>query len=150
MGATCWKKTTHWLVVAIHAGTCKLSISINETEQNIDVIDTRDLQDRLEEIEYDLESLDLTPTERADLEQEANAIREAKAEVDGYAGDTFQNGVQLVAVEDFPTYIQELLEDIGEVPKLPWYVEVDWEATADNLRVDYTKVEFQGTTYLFR
>ena len=51
----------------------------------MDVIDTRDLQDRLEEIEYDLESLDLTPTERADLEQEANAIREVKAEVDGYA-----------------------------------------------------------------
>jgi len=116
----------------------------------MDVIDTRDLQDRLEEIEYDLETLDLSPTERTDFEQEAKAIREVKAEVDGYAGDTFQDGVQLIAMEDFPEYIQELLEDTGDVPKLPWYVEIDWAATADHLRVDYTEVDFQGTTYLFR
>lgn len=116
----------------------------------MDVIDTRDLQDRLEEIEYDLETLDLSADERNDLMVELKAIQEVKAEVDGYAGDTFQDGVQLISEQDFPEYIQELLEDIGEVPKLPWYVEVDWEATANHLRVDYTEVDFQGTTYLFR
>ena len=116
----------------------------------MDVIDTRDLQDRLEEIEYDLESLDLSPTDRAELEQELLVLKAVKEEVDGYAGDSFEDGVQLIAEEDFPTYIQELLEDCGDVPKLPWYVEVNWEATANHLRVDYTEVEFEGTTYLFR
>lgn len=152
MGATCWKKTTLRLVVAIHAGTCKLSISINETEQNMDVIDTRDLQDRLEEIQTELVlNLEiLTAEEAKELQAERAEILAVKEEVDGYAGDTFQDGVQLIAMEDFPEYIQELLEDTGDVPKLPWYVEVDWAATADHLRVDYTEVEFQGTTYLFR
>jgi len=116
----------------------------------MDVIDTRDLQNRLEEIEYDLESLDLSPTDRAELEQELLVLKAVKEEVDGYAGDSFEDGVQLIAEEDFPTYIQELLEDCGDVPKLPWYVEVNWEATANHLRVDYTEVEFEGTTYLFR
>lgn len=116
----------------------------------MDVIDTRDLQDRLEEIEYDLESLDLSADERNDLMVELKAIQEVKAEVDGYAGDTFQDGVQLIAEQDFPEYIQELLEEVGDVPKLPSYVQVDWDATAENLRVDYTEVEFEGTTYLFR
>lgn len=116
----------------------------------MDIIYTCDLQDRLEEIEYDLETLDPSPTERTDLECEAHAIREVKVMVDGYSDDTFQSGVQLIAEQDFPEYIQELLEDIGDVPKLPSYVEVDWEATAENLRIDYTEVEFEGVTYLFR
>lgn len=116
----------------------------------MDVIYTSELQDRLEEIEYDLESLDLSDAERNDLTVELKALQEVKAEVDGYADDTFEDGVQLIAEQDFPEYIQELLEDIGDVPKLPSYVQVDWEATAENLRVDYTEVEFDGTTYLFR
>lgn len=118
----------------------------------MDIIDTRDLLDRMEEILSELQdNLEiLEATERSDLQEELQAIQTVKDEVDGYAGDTFQYGVQLVAEEDFPTYIQELLEDCGDVPKLPWYVEVDWDATAENLRVDYTEVVFQGTTYLFR
>jgi hypothetical protein len=43
------------------------------------------------------------------------------------------------------------LEDCGESPRdLPFYIVIDWEETADNLRVDYTEVDFEGTTYLFR
>ena len=118
----------------------------------MDVIDTRDLQDRLEEIQTELVlNLEiLTAEEAKELQAERAEILAVKEEVDGYAGDTFQDGVQLIAMEDFPEYIQELLEDTGDVPKLPWYVEVDWAATADHLRVDYTEVEFEGTTYLFR
>ncbi len=45
----------------------------------------------------------------------------------------------------------KLLEDIGDLPSdLPSYIEIDWDKTADNLRVDYSEVEYQGTTYLVR
>jgi hypothetical protein len=33
---------------------------------------------------------------------------------------------------------------------LPDWIVIDWDATADNLKVDYTEVEFDGVTYLVR
>jgi len=118
----------------------------------MDVIDTRDLQYRLEEItsELELNQEILTPEEVRELKTERNEILALKEEVDGYSGDTFEDGVQLISERGFTEHVQELLRDTGEVPDLPWYVEVDWDATANHLRVDYTEVDFQGTTYLFR
>lgn len=118
----------------------------------MDVIDTRDLQDRLDEITNDLELNQevLSPEEVRELEVERDEILALKEEVDGYSGDTFEDGVQLIGEESFTEHVQDLLRDTGEVPDLPWYVEVDWDATANHLRVDYTEVDFQGTTYLFR
>lgn len=44
-----------------------------------------------------------------------------------------------------------MLNDIGDIPKnIPHYVEIDWEKTADNVRVDYTEVRYQGEDYLVR
>ena len=37
--------------------------------------------------------------------------------------------------EDF---VQELLEGTGELPSnLPWYIHIDWEATASDIMMDY-------------
>jgi hypothetical protein len=48
-------------------------------------------------------------------------------------------------------YCQELLEDIGDIPKgLPGYIVIDWEATAENLKADYSTVDFDGQTYYYR
>lgn len=117
----------------------------------MDIIDTRDLQDRLEEIEYDLETLDLSADERNDLMVELKAIQEVKAEVEGYASEDWEHGIQLIAEADFIEYCQDLLEDCGEIPpNLPPYIAIDWETTADNLRADYSEVEYEGAIYLFR
>lgn len=117
----------------------------------MDIIDTRDLQDRMDEIQYDLETLEMPDTERAVLMEELASLESLKEEVEGYASDTWKDGVQLIPEEDFTEYCQELLEDCGEIPRdLPSYVVVDWEATAENLRMDYSEVDHEGTTYLFR
>jgi hypothetical protein len=29
-------------------------------------------------------------------------------------------------------------------------IAIDWEKTADNMRVDYGSVDYDGTTYLYR
>lgn len=51
----------------------------------------------------------------------------------------------------FTEYAQELCEDIGDVPKnLHSYIAIDWEQTAENIKVDYTEVDFDGVTYLIR
>jgi hypothetical protein len=41
-----------------------------------------------------------------------------------------------------------MLEGCGTIPRdLPDYVAIDWEETADNLKVDYTDAEFNGVSY---
>ena len=63
----------------------------------------------------------------------------------------WQHGEALIPEDEFVEYCQQLLEDIGDLPKdLPGYIAIDWDKTADNLRANYSEVEYQGTTYLVR
>ena len=34
--------------------------------------------------------------------------------------------------------------------EIPSYIEIDWDATADNLKVDYSEIEIDGDTYFYR
>ena len=46
---------------------------------------------------------------------------------------------------------RELVSDIGDMPReIPPYIEIDWEATAENIRADYMSVDFDGVTYYVR
>jgi hypothetical protein len=57
----------------------------------------------------------------------------------------------LIEEDDFDEYCKELLEDCGYISKdFPVWIEIDWDATANNVRQDYQEVEFRGTNYLFR
>ena len=48
-------------------------------------------------------------------------------------------------------YTHELCEERGSVPKdFPRWIEIDWDATARNVRMDYTLTEIDGVTYLYR
>lgn len=117
----------------------------------MEILDTRDLQDRMDEIEMDLETLEMNEAEREALREELTALQTLQEEVEGYSSEDWRYGVQLIAEESFAEYCQELLEDCGEIPRdLPSYIVIDWEETASNLRIDYTEVDFEGTTYLFR
>jgi hypothetical protein len=58
----------------------------------------------------------------------------------------------LISEDRFTSYARELAEDIGAVPEggnWPTYC-IDWERAADELRVDYLTVEYDGETYLIR
>jgi len=49
--------------------------------------------------------------------------------------------------ESDESFTQNLLEDVGDIPRdLPWYIEIDWEGTAENIMMDY--IEDSG--YYFR
>ena len=48
---------------------------------------------------------------------------------------------------------QELysMTKVGDMPKeIPHYIVIDWEATANNLRADYTTIEWGDQTYYVR
>ena len=65
----------------------------------------------------------------------------------------FSFGETLIYEHDFESYCQELCEEIGYLPKeLPSFISfnINWEGVADDLRGDYSEVDYQGRTYLFR
>jgi hypothetical protein len=99
--------------------------------------------------------------------QEAEAFRETEdgeelaklesllKELCGYGGDHQFDGDwypgMLIRYSHFTDYCMELVQDIGDLPKdIPSYLAIDWDKTADNLRVDYSEVEFDGVTFLYR
>lgn len=142
------------------------------------MIDFRDTLERFEEIEADLlecfneqqeiEDDDTTtdnPEDSAFIEwtgytnhEDAEEYQQLKAiieELKGCGGDEQWRGdwypITLIREDYFTDYCMELVQDIGDLPRdIPTYLEIDWEATADNLKVDYSEIEIDGNTYYFR
>ena len=84
------------------------------------------------------------------FEEELKEIEEID-DVENELGSEFEYGVTLVDVDDWEEYVEELLEDIGYIPKdFPSWIEIDWEATANNVKVGYMEVIYQGNSYLGR
>ena len=71
--------------------------------------------------------------------------------IEDIVGSEFNYGCTLIDEKDFIEYVEELLTDCGYIPKdFPNWIEIDWESTADNVKIDYSKLKYQSTTYLFR
>jgi hypothetical protein len=125
----------------------------NTIPSNTDeTIYSRDIIDRIEELrdERDQEEDGAKwgrehPEEAAEL-----ALLESfQEEAEGYADD-WRHGVTLIRDSHFTEYARELVEEFTFPRDLPTWVEIDWEATAENVRADYTGVEFDGVTYWVR
>jgi len=120
-----------------------------------DTIDSRDIIARIEELESeqtdwndDEDNIIRWNVEFADDAEELDTLR-AIAEECNY-GD-WEYGSTLIRYSYFQDYVQEMLEDCGDIPKaLPHYIVIDWEATARNISYDYTSVDFGDITYYLR
>lgn len=85
--------------------------------------------------------------------EELSKLEELLSDLCGYGGDEQWEGdwypVTLIKESYFETYMDDMLEDIGDLPKnLPSYltITVDYDA----LKQDYSEVEFEGNTYYYR
>lgn len=115
-----------------------------------DVIDSRDVIERIEE----LESIQAELVQQLifDKEQgkELDVLRALANEASQYSND-WEYGETLIRYSYWENYVREMLEDCGEIPKnLPWYICIDWETTADNISQDYDLVDFDGVDYYIR
>ena len=86
------------------------------------------------------------------FEDELKEVEEID-DIENELGSEFEYGVTLVDVDDFTDYCEELVSDIGDLPKdLPSYIanNIDWEGVAEDMKYDYTEVTYQGNSYLGR
>ena len=78
------------------------------------------------------------------------ALKKLIEQCEGY-GD-WSHGETLIADHYFETYAQQLADEIGAVDKqAAWPMTcIDWEQAADELKADYTEVDYDGHTYWVR
>ena len=108
-----------------------------------------DMTDTFEDIRLDEEEIE---SWRDNWQTELEVIEDIN-ELENSVGTEWSYGVTLIDEDDFQDYCEELVSDIGDLPKdLPSYISnnIDWEGVAEDLKVDYTEVEFRGTSYLYR
>ena len=120
----------------------------NEIDFSEGSIDVREMIDRYEELKEELES-------DSDFAIEFEIIHAFLEELKGCGGDEQWKGdwypSHLIRDSYFPDYARDMLEDCGEIPRdIPYYIAIDWEATAENILVDYSYIDIQDATYYYR
>lgn len=108
-----------------------------------------DEQDAFDEERDELEdAVSSAESEFGDDEvEELKALEELESEVSEWT-----DGNTLIPESEFEDYARQTAEDIGAIPdNAQWPCTcINWKEAADELRQDYSEVEFQGTTYLVR
>ena len=136
------------------------------------VIDIRDVIERYETLETDLEGLtgkdagdfaghegwiqyaesqDIDP----DLIEEFKTLHSLLDELAGCGGDEEWRGdwypITLINEDYFVEYAEELVKDCGYIPhNLPHWIAIDWEKTADAVKEDYSWVNVGAEQYWYR
>jgi len=139
-----------------------------EIDLTADIIDLRDIIERVEELENELadmseadrESDKTNPTETVsdeyhDLHCELQTLTATLEELKGGGGDEKWRGdwypITLIRESNFTEYTREMLEDCGTIPRdLPAWVHIDWEATAREVKMDYSYISIGEVDYLYR
>ena len=84
--------------------------------------------------------------------EEYDAIKEFCDELEACAPD-YQYGEAVIHEDYFTEYSTDLVKDCGYIPnELPAFIEnnIDWDGVAEELKVDYITVDYDGSTYYIR
>lgn len=129
----------------------------NEAQDDSDLSEgeREEIADELAGARMELHTAERWAEENPDDAEELATLAALLNDMQGYGGDHQWRGDwypgQLIRESYFVEYCQQLLADIGDLPdEIPHYIVIDWDKTADNLRVDYTESEYEGVTYLYR
>jgi len=131
----------------------------NRVQEGEDIIDSRDIIERIEELKGERPDMPSEPKATdypedgswsEDQEEELNKLVKLAEEVEGCSD--WQHGEALIADSYFETYAEQLADDIGAISSdAKWPLNhIDWKAAADELKQDYTSVTFGETEYWVR
>lgn len=110
------------------------------------VTEIEEAEEAVESAEADLE--DAKNAFGADEKAELNEIEEIESTV-----GSLSDGETMIPEDRFVDHCKAMLTDIGVFPlDLPKYIEnnIDWDGVADDIKVDYTEVSYQGEIYFVR
>jgi len=127
-----------------------------------DTIDSRDIQERIDELQSEFDSY-VDEYEESDGEEDAGedllnwleengdefvTLLEIKEEVEQYTSE-WNSGAFIIADNHFEDYAQELAEDTGAIDRnAKWPLQfVDWGMASDALKEDYTEIIIDGVSY---
>ena len=108
------------------------------------VIDSRDIIERIEELEALIADNEATQGDISEFE----TLTILQKECEEYSSD-WSYGESLIRRSYFEQYMDEIVEDCYELPKdLPYWmtIKLDYDA----LEQDYISVDFDGVEYLIR
>ena len=142
-------------------------MSSEQPSNQDDIIDSRDVINRIEELEAEREALVeeamamLGQGHRgafADLNEwdegcdEGFDFRRLKALAEeGEGCADWPHGETLIRESHFEHYARELADELGSTVNSEWpSCHIDWEAAADALQQDYTTIDFDGVDYFVR
>lgn len=152
-------------------------------------LDTRDLQEQIDNLESEIESVEEYIEEaEEELEEFTQELREVEEEIGIPQPNTIEideiqtkiqdykeqlqdlrdelqplldlkaegipewdDGATLIPADKWEEYVEDLVKDCGYIPNdVPWWIVIDWAATADNVAADYSTVDYDGYTYYYR
>lgn len=118
-----------------------MTVTIDNTQ---DIIDSRDVIQRIAELEADEGTLD--EFEEAELAK----LQALAKEGEDYA--EWEYGAAFIRHSYFTKYAEELATDICAITHgVSWPLShIDWEAAAEELKADYTEIDFNGVPYFTR
>ncbi len=131
--------------------------AVREISNTDNIIDSRDIIARIEYLRDEIESAEIPPNEiggpndTMDEERTELASLEALADEASSSPD-WEYGEALIADHYFVEYAQELASDCCEMPsEVKWpYTCIDWDKAADELKYDYSAVDFGDHRYWIR
>jgi len=106
-----------------------------------------DMTDTFEDIRLDEEEIE---SWKEDWFTELEVI-EAINDLENEVGSEWSYGVTLIEEDDFEDYCEEFVEDCYALNSIPQWIKnnINWSGIADDMKQDYTEVNFRGETYLF-
>lgn len=87
------------------------------------------------------------PEELAELEELLEELRGAGGDFK-WEGDWYPR--ELIDVEDFEEYAEELASDCYDIPDTWPHRCIDWKQAAEELAQDYSLISFRGSDYYWR
>ena len=114
-----------------------------------DVFDSRDAEAWLDFWDDEMIAEQDASDRGTDLADLRATLQELRAESEGYG---WEDGIGFIRETYFEDYARELADDIGAIDKhASWpLTHIDWEGAAQDLAMDYSTSEVDGTTYYWR
>jgi len=116
-----------------------------EINYSKNLLNTDDLDGRLDELEESLEGLNAE--ELKDAEEDVFELKELKGVKDQLGREWFE-GIHLINESNWINYVREQEEYLNN--SLPSYIIIDWKETAKNVATEYSTVELMGETFYYQ